>query len=365
MFSSVHPFDDSRVLHKEAISLAKAGYQVELHAVADFDYREEQGVQIFGIQRRNRWKRLYSGYELYQRALKSDADIYHFHDPELLPWGVLIHRKTGRPVIYDIHEDLPKQIYTKPWIPGVLRGFVSKVVKIVEKGLAKRLSAVVTVVESIAEQFKEKRVKRVEVIKNYPLMVPNLDRQEDGVNRIIYVGGISYLRGYKEMIQMMDYIPETCKAELHLIGPLQFIKEEDRNMEELKKKRIYLHGRIPFTEVQKWYTKAKVGLVCLHPIENYQHALPIKLFEYMSMGLPQIVTNIPLWKEIIDDSQSGFVVDAYNPKEIAEKVTKILQDQQLFEKLSAQSRKAYEEKYNWQTEEKVLVQLYQDLIKDG
>ncbi len=362
MFSSVHPYDDSRIFHKEAVSLAQAGYHVELHAVADFDYKEDQGVRIFGVKRRNRWKRLLNGYELYQRALKSNADIFHFHDPELLPWGVWIHRKTGKPVIYDAHEDLPKQIYTKPWIPSFLRGFVSKWVKVAEKGMAKHLSAVVTVTESIAERFKEQGVERVQLIKNYPLYVPNVERVDDGVNRILYVGGISYLRGYKEMIQMMDYLPAHIDAELHLIGPLQFIKEEDRNVEELRKKKIYLHGRIPFHEVQNWYTKGKIGLVCLHPVENYLQSLPIKLFEYMSMGLPQIVTDIPLWKEIVEPNQCGLTVDALDPKDIAEKVTSILEDEERYKQMSTSSRKAYEEKYNWQTEEKRLIKLYKELL---
>lgn len=362
MFSSVHPYDDSRVLHKEAASLAKAGYEVELHAVADFTHNEVQGVQIYGVERRSRFKRLYNGYELYKRALKSDADIFHFHDPELLPWGVLIGRKTGKPVIYDVHEDLPKQIYTKPWIPSKLRGVVSKVVKVVEKGLAKKLSAVVTVAEPIVGHFREKGIKRVSLIKNYPLLVPQVEKQTDDVNRILYVGGISYLRGYREMVQMMDFIPESCNAELHVIGPMQFIKEEDRDVEQLKKKRIYLHGRIPFDDVQKWYAKGKVGLVCLHPIENYLHSLPIKLFEYMSQGVPQVVTDIPLWKSIMETSQSGFTVDAYNPEEIAKRVTQILQDEPLYQKLSTNSRKAYEAHFNWQTEEKKLLSLYEELL---
>lgn len=362
MFSSVHPYDDSRIFHKEAVSLAKSGYQVELHAVADFTQKEAQGVQIIGVPKRSRFKRLYNGWVLYKRALQSNADLFHFHDPELLPWGYLIRKKTGKPVIYDAHEDLPKQIYTKPWIPSFMRGFVSKIVKVVEKGLAKQLSAVITVAESIAEHFQAKGIKRVSLIKNYPLYVPKPEPQTDGVNRILYVGGISYLRGYKEMIEMMDYIPEECNAELHLIGPMQFIKEEDRNIEELKKKRIYLHGRIPFVDVQKWYAKGKIGLVCLHPIENYLHSLPIKLFEYMSMGLPQIVTDIPLWKQIMQTSESGFTVNAYDPKEIAERVTQILKDETLYQKLSANSRRAYEEKFNWQTEEKKLFRLYEELL---
>lgn len=361
IFSSVHSYDDSRIFYKQAKSLAKAGYQVELHAVADFERKTEDGVEIIGIPRMNKkWKRLSVGKVLFKRALNSDADIFHFHDPELLPWGAKIARKTGKPVIYDSHEDLPKQIHTKPWIPKLLRGLTSKTVHRVEKGYAKRLSAVITATESIRDQFQG--VDQVTVIKNYPLPMPPVEKKEDDVKRILYIGGISYLRGYREMIQMMDYLPEELRAELHLIGPLQHIAPEDQNKEELAKKRIYLHGRIPFTEVQKWLGKGKVGLVCLHPIENYRESLPIKMFEYMAAGLPLVATNFPLWKEIVETSESGFVVDALNPKEIAEKVEMILRDESLQRKLSENGRKAHEEIYNWEVEEKKLLQLYERLL---
>jgi glycosyltransferase involved in cell wall biosynthesis len=361
IFSSVHPYDDSRIFHKQAKSLAKEGYQVELHAVADFEEKVIDGVRIIGVKRVNKkWKRLTSGFTLFRRALKSGADIFHFHDPELLPWGVLIAWITGCPVIYDSHEDLPKQIHTKPWIPQKIRGPLSRLVHKVEKSLAKRLAAVVTATESIRNQFST--AKNVTVIKNYPLPMPKLEKKEDHVNRILYVGGISYLRGYKEMIQMMDYLPEQLQAELHLIGPLQHIAPEDQNKEQLERKRIYLHGRVSFAEVQEWLAKGKVGLVCLHPVENYRESLPIKMFEYMAAGLPLVATDFPLWREIVETSHCGFIVDALDPKDIADKVTKLLTDDHLREQMSADGRRAHEEIYNWHVEEKKLIALYGKLL---
>ncbi|MBA4602992.1 glycosyltransferase family 4 protein [Thermoactinomyces mirandus] len=361
IFSSVHPYDDSRIFHKQAKSLARNGYRVELHAIADFDEKVEDGVKIVGVRRVNKkWKRLKIGWELYRRALRSGADLFHFHDPELLPWGVLLAWRTGCPVIYDSHEDLPKQIQTKPWIPGKLRCPLSRFVQVVEKGLARRLAAVITATESIRNQFK--KVKRVKVIKNYPLSMPEIDRKDDGITRILYVGGVSYLRGYREMIEMMDYLPEALQAELHIIGPLQHIAPEDQNRTELEQKRICLHGRIPFAEVQKWLAKGKVGLVCLHPIENYRESLPIKMFEYMAAGLPMVVTDFPLWKEIVESSNCGLVADALNPKDMAQKVEQILSDENLRRKMGADARKAHEERYNWHVEEKKLLSLYKELL---
>ncbi|PTX62551.1 glycosyltransferase involved in cell wall biosynthesis [Melghirimyces profundicolus] len=362
ILSSVHSYNDSRVFHKEAVSLAKAGYRVELHALADFDRREEQGVRIVGLPRpKNKLHRLLGGWRLFRRALKSGADRFHFHDPELLPWGVLLKWLTRSPVIYDAHEDLPKQIHTKPWIPRPLRGILSLLADRLEKGMAKQLSAVVTATEPIARQFASCR--RVEVLKNYPLpfSVPPSPREKAGTNRILYVGGISYLRGYKEMVRMMEYLPEELNAELHLIGPLQHIRPEDRDVNKLRGKRIYLHGRIPFEEVQKWLATGKVGLVCLHPVENYRESLPIKMFEYMAAGVPVVATDFPLWRDILVRSGAGVTVDPLNPVEIAVRVTEILKDEERIRQMGERGRAAHREIYNWHVEERKLLNLYREL----
>lgn len=364
IFSSVHAYDDPRVFHKEAVSLAKAGYEVELHAVADFEEKVEKGVTIRGVPRLQRFKRLKNGWLLYKRALESGADIFHFHDPELLPWGVRIQKKTGKPVIYDSHEDVPQQIYTKPWIPKFLRPLVSRLTRRLEKGWARQLAAVITVREAFIEKFTSQGAKNVVAIKNYPLYTPPFDKkkEDDPVNRILYVGGVSYLRGYREMIAMMEHLPADLNAELHIIGPLQHIKPEDQNKEELAKKKVYIHGRIPFEEVQNWYAKGKVGLTCLHPVDNYLESLPIKLFEYMSVGLPQVATHFPNWKEIIEGNQCGYVADPLNPEEMAEKVVAILRDKEHYRRLSENARRTYEEKYNWETEADKMIKLYQELL---
>ncbi|SDC53735.1 Glycosyltransferase involved in cell wall bisynthesis [Melghirimyces thermohalophilus] len=360
MFSSVHSYNDSRVFHKEAVSLAKAGYQVELHALADFEQKEEKGVRIVGLPRpKNKLTRLLGGWRLFRRALGSGADRFHFHDPELLPWGVLLRWITRRPVIYDAHEDLPKQIYTKPWIPTPLKGVLSRLANLMEKGMARRLSAVVTATEPIANHFASCR--RVEVIKNYPLPFPPVSpkREEDSVHRILYVGGVSYLRGYREMLKMMEYLPPELNAELHLIGPLQHIDEEDRQVEALREKGIHLHGSIPFEEVQKWLSVGKVGLVCLHPVENYRESLPIKMFEYMAAGLPVVATDFPLWREIVEGSGAGVTVDPLSPQAIAREVTRILREDTVRQRMGEKGKAAHRDIYNWQVEEKKLIQLYQ------
>ncbi len=113
ILTSVHPPFDVRIFHKEAKSLVKAGYDVTLIAQHD---KEEivDGVKIINLQKpRNRIERMTKTVsELYQKALRVDADIYHFHDPELIPVGKAL-KKRGKAIIYDVHEDYYESIKLK------------------------------------------------------------------------------------------------------------------------------------------------------------------------------------------------------------------------------------------------------------
>ena len=108
--TSVHPPEDVRIFHKECVSLAEAGYEVYL--VERGESCEKNGVHIIGLGDlpKNRLKRMTEGAKkVYEKALELDCDIYHFHDPELLPYGLKLKKK-GKKVIFDSHENTLEQI---------------------------------------------------------------------------------------------------------------------------------------------------------------------------------------------------------------------------------------------------------------
>src|SRR6185437_4166240 len=92
---------------------------------------------------------------------------YHLHDPELLPFAVLL-RSSGRAVIYDAHEDVPTQVLGKPWIPKAMRRAVARFSDVVERGLARRVTAVITADDRLVERFRTV-APRVVAINNYAL----------------------------------------------------------------------------------------------------------------------------------------------------------------------------------------------------
>jgi len=279
----------------------------------------------------------------------------------------LLKLKTRKPVIYDVHEDLPKQIFTKSWVPSLLKKPLSFIVDKIEKRLAKFLNYIIAATEHIALNFRF--CKKVVVVKNYPLKNPFLKIDEftdedilKRSNKIVYVGGVSYLRGFKEMLEIIDVLPSSCKAQLHIIGPLQDVTLNENQIKKLKEKNIFIYGKIPFIQVQKLLLTCKIGLVLLHPTENYKDSLPIKMFEYMAAALPIIASDFPLWRKIICDANCGFVVEPKNIKEICAKIYTLLTDEKLYLAMCKNSLSAFLNKYNWQTQEEELLNLYYNLV---
>ncbi len=141
--TTVHPSFDKRIFHKECKTLAKAGYDVILIAQHEKDEVVDK-IKIIALPKpKNGFERiLFSSQKAYKLALKQKVDIYHFHDPEFLPWAIKLKKKTGTKIIYDVHEDYPEQILSKHWIPKFLKKIISRVFNFYEKKAAQNFDLI-------------------------------------------------------------------------------------------------------------------------------------------------------------------------------------------------------------------------------
>jgi glycosyltransferase involved in cell wall biosynthesis len=363
--TTVHPPFDTRIFHKQAKTLARAGYEVVLIAQHDGDEMVD-GVKIVALPKpRNRFARIFGlTWRAFHLSLRERADVYHFHDPELLPIGVLLKIFTRAKVIYDVHEDVPEQILTKHWIPRLLRRPLARVFNAFEKLLARALDAVVVATEGIAEKFAQ--LKPI-VIHNYPDlgMLPNPStRHGEGKEKVlVYVGGISKIRGAIEMVQALEYLNPAWDIRLDLIGKFEPPELEQELQGLPGYRRVRFLGWLPWSAAWKHAQITFAGLVLFHPAPNHTNSLPNKLFEYMAAGLPVVASNFPLWKEIVEGNRCGITVDPLDPKAIAQAIEYLLTHPEEARQMGENGRRAVVEQYNWEQEKGKLFKLYEKLLR--
>ncbi len=352
--TSAHDWNDDRIFLKECRSLAETGYEVYL--VAEGGDHEENGVHLIGCGdkpagRRERMKSFTK--KIYEKALALDCDVYHFHDPELLPYGMKL-KKLGKKVIFDSHEDVSSQILDKEWIPYLFRKIISVCYKQYETYCVRHFDAVVTATPHIAELFYY-RSPKVVVINNYPKLddimfhdTPFNQRERS----ICYAGGISEIRGEKVMVEAMANID----GELLLAGPY-----DDSSWAGCQQSNIKYLGKISRSEVNELYGKSRSGIVLYQPAENHYASQPIKMFEYMAAGLPVIASDFPHWRNIVEKTECGICVDPTDVEAVREACIKILSDPEYAQQMGRNGFENVMRGYNWKVEEKKLLDLYAGL----
>lgn len=364
-FSSAHRGLDVRIFHKECASLAAAGYDTHLVIVAsnqEVATAQAKGVTVHALQvPEGRFSRMVrQAWRCYATGRSLDADIYHFHDPELIPYGIWL-ALSGKKVVYDVHEDVPQDILTKDWIAPWIRKTVSGAVSALEYLSARYFFSIAAATPFIAQRFK-KITPRTVNINNYPMLgelssgAVNWSRKQ---NQVCYVGGIGRIRGILEVVKAMGLVGSG--ACLQLVGKFSEPAVEAQAHQSAGWKQVDALGFQGRKEVAQVLARSIAGLVTFLPEPNHIDAQPNKMFEYMSAGVPVIASNFPLWREIIEGNDCGLCVDPLDPAAIARAIDYLATHPQEAERMGRNGQRAVQEKYNWDIEEAKLLRLYADL----
>jgi glycosyltransferase involved in cell wall biosynthesis len=361
--TSVHSRYDTRIFLKMCSSLAtNENYKVSL-VVADGKGDEiKKNVNIFdvGAITGGRISRMTKSVkQVFQKAIKLNSDIYHLHDPELIPIGLKL-KKLGKKVVFDAHEDLPKQLLGKSYLNKPTKIMLSKGFEIYENYACKKFDYIITATPYLKDKFLEINKNCVD-INNFPVLgeITNETPWSARKDEVSYVGTISEARGIKEMVKAME-LTSCVKLNLGGIFADKMLETEVKAYSGWNK--VNELGFLNRDNVSKVYSQSKAGLVTLRPIVNYLDALPVKMFEYMAAGLPVISSDIRLWKDIINEAQCGICVNPLEPKEIAEAIEYIMNKPQEAEQMGQNGKRAVLEKYNWGVEEEKLLIVYKELI---
>ena len=366
ILTTVHPPFDTRIFHKQAKTLARAGYEVVL--IAQHDRNEVvDRVKIVALPKpRNRFIRIFGlTWWAFFLALRERADVYHFHDPELIPLMLLLRALRHVPIIYDVHEDYLTSIMQKRYLPKIFRPLLATFIATLER-LASRRFAII-----LAERYYVERFPTGTIVLNYPQIYweENQDSSlPDCVDapRLLYTGNVTEDRGALIHATLPRLVPGIHvymigRCDPNLALRLRDIASPDHN-------RLHIVGigtYVPHARIRAYYAVGGwlAGLMLFPPTPHYLRKELTKLFEYMAAGLPVVASNFPLWKEIVEGNRCGITVDPLDPKAIAQAIEYLLTHPEEARQMGENGRRAVVEKYNWEQEKEKLLNLYEELLK--
>lgn len=387
--TSHHNILDNRVFYRECRSLVAAGYDVALVAPHERDELRD-GVRVLGVPRyRNRLERVtVTAFRAVRRALAERPAIIHFHDPDLIPWGLVL-RLFGHKVIYDVHEDFTQAAGVRPWVPDALRPLVARFSDFTA-WIARHCLTIV-----IAERYYERRFPAATVVLNYPHLersaaLQTIGRQPErrpGHIRLLYIGNVTWSRGafiHAELARRLPgceiLISGSCDpaiageirqrsgdATLGFVSPEGDISWEKRSTRPAETVSTIIldgvgfyvpHERMLAALGEEW----TAGIAVFPYTEHYYEKELTKFFEYMAAGLPLVVSDFPNWRALSAARGAGLCVDPEDWDAIIGAIRRLHDNPAEAIAMGMNGRKAVQESFNWQSQADNLIGLYERLL---
>ena len=344
-------------------SLAANGYSVWLVVADGLGDEVKNGVSIVDVGATKTGGRLsrmtITVKRVFDKAKELDADIYHFHDPELIPIALKL-KGLGKTVIFDIHENTGMQILSKYWMPLYFRKLASIVYEKYESWACKQFDMLF--VPQLAMQENYKKLKSTELIGNYPIVIDvpsSLDLSNKNKYKLLYSGVMGDSRG---LFNMLDLILELklldIRYTLILAGPVDSKSLVKAQKHEGWKYTNYL-GVLSREQIYEEYLSNSFGLILLNNVGQYFMAYSLKLFEYMMFGMCVIMPDFGEWLPFNKKYQVGINVPVDNPKYIADQIH-ALSDKD-FDNYCSNGIRMVKNKFNWERQEKILISSYDKL----
>lgn len=365
--TSAHPAEDVRIFQKECVSLAKAGYDVYL--VERGESCEKDGVHIVGVGEipAGRLKRMTEGAKKVYKAAKAvDADIYHLHDPELLPYGIKL-KKAGKKVIFDSHEDYKTMLKYKPYLPRWACGLVAGLYGRYERSVLRRIDGLVFPALQNGKHPFEGQCRHLAVVNNLPRLEELYDQYDPDIPKYersaVYIGIMTYNRGITHMVQAAA----QCGCTAYLGGDFstEAYREELQALPEYDSCVRYL-GHLSRPQVLNTLQRCQIGMANILNVAQYNmyDNLATKVYEYMSLGIPVILSKTPYNNGVMEEYRFGISVEPDNLGDISSAMTYLLDHPDEARQMGENGRRAVREKFNWEKEAENLLALYAEIAQE-
>ncbi|WP_165849385.1 glycosyltransferase [Candidatus Cryosericum septentrionale] len=359
---------DPRAMYKEARFLASLGYQVTYicnAASGPMVTDDHVHVDTLNMPTSRLARQMHGPSIVLREALRSRPDVVHVFDPALIGPALRLGRRYGVKVVLDLAEDNAKQILQKSYLGAMaVRKLGSHIYRRMSQSWLPQADLVIAATPSIAESLPA-GCQHV-IVRNFPAIteidsVPPLasaaSKSSTPVLRVVYVGGISPIRGIRELILATGMLQGA--VELHLAGPVY----DDRFLGELESmtawQYCHYHGWLDWQGSIALVKTCDVGACVLQAAPNHVESLPVKVFEYMACGRGSIISSFPLWRRLFVGA--ALFVDPTNPTSIAQLMEQLLAKPALLRRLSERGRLLAEQSYSWESEAQRLASGYAGL----
>lgn len=359
---------DPRV-YNEARSLINAGHEITVLAWNKFNVETINetldGIHIYRVNNSKFmkmipfdlltlcfwWKKAYKeSLKLYENK---PFDVVHCHDFASLPIGVKLKKKLGIKLVYDAHEIWGYMI-AKRYPMWFANYYLWR-----EKGLLPHVDKFIIAEDGYSEYFKLKTSKEMTAILNCkPIITKEYNPTNNEKLSLLYIG---ILNSARYILEIIDVIKDIKDVECIIggVGLGKFIDNIKQNCS--KTNNVKFIGKVPPEKVLPMTKDSDVVLCMINPnVYNNKIATANKQFEAMVCGRPIICTKDTRSGEITENENCGIVVD-FNKESLKQGIIKLRDSPDVCEELGKNALNAAVNKYNWETEKKKLLKLYESL----
>lgn len=372
--STVHPAYDQRIFHRECMSLVEAGYRTSLlvHTNNGDSVRNGVIIRSLGTERKSSLalrplSRLIAGWRAGRLARQIGADIYHLHDPELIPVGMWLRRTTHAAVIFDCHEDFVGFARQRYYLHPSVRGGLAWGIGLLERWAARGLDAVITADQGVAAIYRDYGAQRIVTIHNFPrldLFPVQSTEQVPRMYDLVYHGSIP-----RYHLEAAFAVATKLAERGRIVSWLFFGRCAEESWARAEIRRLGLEGvftltgPVPHEDVAAKVRSARIGFIPLPDLPKFQQNIPTKLFEFMALGMPVVLSDLPPSRPFVGDGKCAIMVSPGDYDAYADAIESLLDDPVLCAQMGMEGRRRVEHAYNWQIESTKLLDLYTELLR--
>lgn len=363
----MHRWDDVRIYQRACIGLLNKGFIIHLITTYPGKQPAETGLQLHWLKPRQGWRRrIFSSREAYICALNIDADVFHFHDPDLLPWMLLLSYK-GKKVIYDAHENYLERILGLK-LPNRIKLPLAKFWSIFERFCVAKYAGIITTTHSMLSLFSTVNIPKL-VVSNTPYLfeLGDINLKVNKKPFTIYTSGSnSDKRNCMQTIEALPFILKKIpEARLVFVGTFfpEFyeIRLKSRAKELGVETRVNIEGMLSYKDNFIRTAQMEIGCVFYGDNINNRVTIPNRLFEYMYAGVAVIGESFFEVKKVIEESQCGVVVNSSDPESIADGVISLFSDIPALRKMQSNGRSRIISTYAYEHELEKMIAFYNSI----